>query len=107
MVFRATERVSSWGEAEGGSSAGAYFRTSLYDYRKVRARARYQASASLSLSADFLLLNNQNPLPVSHYDYLAQQESLSFLWSPSGGKTWGFQGSYSPSTLRSDISYLV
>ena len=107
MVFRPSQKLSISGEMEGGSSGGAYFRTSLYDYRKVRARARYQASTSLSLSADFLLLNNQNPLPMSHYDYLALQESLSFLWSPGAGKTWDFQGSYSRSSLRSDISYLV
>jgi hypothetical protein len=107
IVFRPSQKLSISGEAEGGSSGGAYFRTSLYDYRKVRARAHYQASASLSLSADFILLNNQNPLPVSHYDYLAQQESLSLLWSPNAGKRWDFQGSYSRSTLRSDISYLV
>src|SRR6202171_4862373 len=105
IVFRPTQKLSISGEAEGGSSGGAYFRTSLYDYRKVRARAHYQASASLSLSADFILLNNQNPLPGSHYDYLAQQESLSFLWSPREGKNWDIQGSYSRSTLRSDISY--
>ncbi len=107
IVFRPSQKLSISGEVEGGSSSGAYFRTSLYDYRKLRARAHYQATASLSLSAEFLLLNNQNPLPVSRYDYLAQQESLAFLWSPGDGKRWDFQGSYSRSTLRSDISYLV
>jgi hypothetical protein len=105
IVFRPSQKISISGEVEGGSSGGAYFRTSLYDYQKVRARARYQATATLSLSADFSMLKNDNPLPASHYDYLAQQESLSFLWAPK--KTWDFQGSYSRSTLRSDISYLV
>ncbi len=105
IVFRPSQKISISGEAEGGSSSGAYFRTSLYDYQKVRARARYQATAALSLSADFSLLKNDNPLPGNHYDYLAQQESLSFLWAPK--KTWDFQGSYSRSTLRSDIPYLV
>jgi hypothetical protein len=105
VVFRPNRKLSISGEVEDGSSSAAYFRTSLYDYQKVRARARYQATAALSLSADFSLLKNDNPLPGSHYDYLARQESLSFLWAPS--KTWDFQGSYSRSTLRSDISYLV
>jgi hypothetical protein len=107
IIFRPSQKLSMSGEAEGGSSGGAYFRTSLYDYRKVRARARYQLAPSFSLSADFILLNNQNPLPGSRYDYQAQQESFSFLWSPAAGKTWDFQGSYSRSTLRSDISYLA
>jgi len=103
IVFRPTQKISISGEVEDGSSSAAYFRTSLYDYRKVRARARYQATAALSLAADFSLLNNENP--GNHYDLLAQQESLSLLWAPS--KSWDFQGSYSRSTLRSDISYLV
>ena len=91
---------------EGGSSGGAYFRTSLYDYQKVRAQARYSVTASLSLSADFTILNNHNPLPGVGYDYLAHQESLSVLWSPAGGKRWDFEGSYSRSDLRSNIGYL-
>jgi hypothetical protein len=103
--FRPSQKISISGEVEDGSSGGAYFRTSLYDYQKVRARARYQATAVLSLSADFSLLKNSNPLPGNHYDYLAQQESISFLWAPKNA--WDFQGSYSRSTLRSDISYLV
>lgn len=105
IVFHPTQKISISGEVEDGSSGAAYFRTSLYDYRKVRARARYQATAALSLSADFSVLKNENPLPGNHFDYLAQQESLSFLWAPS--KTWDLQGSYSRSTLRSDISYFV
>jgi hypothetical protein len=105
LVFRPTAKISVSGEVELGSSGGEYFRTSLHDYQKIRARARYQATASLSLSADFSLLNNQNPLTGIHYDYLAHQASLAFLWAPGAGRTWDFQGSYSRSTLRSDISY--
>jgi len=106
VTFRPSHRLSIIGEAEGGSSGGAYFRTSLYDYQKVRAQARYAATASLSLSADFTILNNHNPLPGVNYDYLAHQESLSVFWSPAGGKRWDFEGSYTRSTLRSDIGYL-
>ena len=106
VTFRPSHRISITGEAEGGSSGGAYFRTSLYNYRKVRAQARYQATTSLSFAADFTLLDNQNPLPGVHYDYLAHQESLSVFWSPAGGKTWDFEGSYSRSDLRSGIGYL-
>jgi hypothetical protein len=106
VMFRPSHRLSIIGEAEGGSSGGAYFRTSLYDYQKVRAQARYSATASLSLSAEFTILNNHNPLPGVNYDYLAHQESLSVFWSPAGGKRWDFEGSYTRSTLRSDIGYL-
>jgi hypothetical protein len=91
---------------EGASSGGAYFRTSLYDYQKFRAQAHYRATGSLTLGADFTLLHNDNPLAGSKYSYQSQQESLSFLWTPRGGKIWDIQGSYSRSTMYSDIGYL-
>jgi hypothetical protein len=106
VTFRPFQKISVSGDVEAASSRGAYFRTSLYNYQKYRAQARYQATASLSLSADFTLLNNQNPLPGVKYDYLAHQESISFLWAPKGGKNWDFQGSYGRSTVYSDIGYL-
>lgn len=106
VTFRPSQKLSIAAEAEAASSGGAYFRTSLYDYQKVRAQARYQALASLGFAADFTLLRNQNPAPGVKYDYLAHQESISLFWSPAR-KTWDFQGSYTRSTLRSDIDYLA
>jgi hypothetical protein len=106
VTFRPIQKISVSGEVEAASSGGAYFRTSLYNYQKFRAQARYQVTASLSLAADISLLNNQNPLPGVKYDYLAHQESVSFLWAPKAGKIWDFQGSYSRSTVYSDIGYL-
>jgi hypothetical protein len=104
VTYRPSQRLSITAEAEVASSSAAYFRTSLYDYQKVRAQARYQATASLSFAADFTMLRNHDPLPGVNYDYSAHQESLSVLWSPAG-KLWDFQGSYSRSDLRSDIGY--
>ena len=106
ITYRPSQKWSMSGEVEGASSSGAYFRTSLYDYQKVRAQAHYQATKSLNLAADFTLLANNNPLAGTKYSYQAQQESLSFLWSPKGGKAWDVQGSYSRSTMYSDIGYL-
>jgi hypothetical protein len=105
VTFRPSQKLSISGDAEGASSGGAYFRTSLYNYQRFRARARYQASPSLHISADVSLLINRNPASGIRYDYLAHQESIAVLWSPGGGKKWDFQSSYSRSTLRSDISY--
>lgn len=104
--FRALRNLSITGEAEAGSSSGSYFRTSLYNYQKVRAQVRYQASNSLSFSADVTVLDNQNPVPGVNYDYTSRQETVSLFWSPSGGKRFDFEGSYTRSTLRSDIGYL-
>jgi hypothetical protein len=106
VTFRPTQKLSLTADAEAAVSGGAYFQTSLYNYQKVRAKARYQAAKSLSLFADFTLLDNQNPLSGIKYKYQSQQESLSLLWAPNGGKNWNFQGSYSRSTMNSDIGYL-
>jgi hypothetical protein len=70
-------------------------------------RGRYRITPSLQLAADMTLLNNQNPTAGIHYDYLAHQESLSAIWSPTAIRGWDFQGSYTRSTIRSDISYLI
>jgi hypothetical protein len=107
VTYRPTQKITLRTDAEVASSGGAYFRTSLYDYQKVHAQARYQALTSLSLAADFTLLDNNNPVPGVNYDYRSQQESLSLFWSPLGGKFGDFQGSYTRSTLHSDIGYLV
>lgn len=105
-TYHPTQKLSVTGEVEGASSSGVYFRTSLYDYQKVRAQVHYQPLPSLSVSADFTLLNNQNPLAGTNYDYSMHQESLSFYWSPQGSKIFDIQGSYSRSDLKSNIGYL-
>ena len=107
VTFRPGQKLTIRTDAEAASSGGAYFRTSLYDYQKIHAQARYQPLTSLSLTADFTLLDNNNPVPGVNYDFRSQQESLSFFWSPGGGKFADFQGSYTRSTLHSNIGYLV
>jgi hypothetical protein len=105
-TYHPTQKISVTGEIEAASSSGVYFRTSLYDYRKVRAQVHYQPLPSLSISADFTLLNNQNPLAGTNYEYSSHQESLSFYWSPHGSKIFDIQGSYSRADLKSNIGYL-
>jgi hypothetical protein len=105
FTYRPVSKLSFSAEGESASSGGAYFRTSLYDYQKVRAQARYHAGP-ISFSADFNLLNNQDPLPGVNYDYLSHQESVSVMWSPAGAKVFDLQGSYTRSDLRSNINYL-
>ncbi|HEV8413080.1 MAG TPA: hypothetical protein VGQ49_05770 [Bryobacteraceae bacterium] len=107
VTFRPSQKLTIRTDAEAASSGGSYFRTSLYDYQKVHAQARYQALTSLNFTADFTLLDNSNPVPGVNYDFRSQQESLSLFWSPLGGKFGDFQGSYTRSTLHSDIGYLI
>ncbi|HTB20653.1 MAG TPA: hypothetical protein VK708_21165 [Bryobacteraceae bacterium] len=105
-TYRASQKISFTGEMEAASSSGVYFRTSLYDYQKVRAQVHYQPLPSLSISGDFTLLNNQNPLAGTNYDYSSSQESLSLYWAPRPSKIFDIQGTYSRSDLRSNIGYL-
>ena len=107
ITYRPIQKLSLTAEAEGSSSGGAYFRTSLYNYQKVRAQARYQLLNSLNLAADFTFLNNANPTAGVNYTYRAQQESLSLFWAPGGGKVWDMTGTYTRSSFRSDIGYLI
>ena len=109
ITFRPSQRISVTAEAEKGSSGGTYFRTSLYDYEKVRAQARSQATKTLSVAADFIALVNDNPVPGVKYDYRSQQQSLSLSWNPSGSlaRLGDLQGSYTRATVSSDIGYLA
>jgi hypothetical protein len=102
--LRASQKLSLNVDFEGAATDHAYFRTSLYNYRKMRARARYQIASTLALQASFSLLNNQNPTPGINYDFLSRQNSLSAAWTPSKRVT--ILGEYTRSTLRSNIGYL-
>lgn len=104
LTFRPRPKLSLTAEAEAASSGGAYFRTSLYDYQKVRAQARYQALKTLTVAADFTAMLNSNPVPGVNYSYRMQQESVSLSWSPV--KIWDLEGSYSRATIYSNINFL-
>ncbi len=106
VAWRPFQKLSLNADFEDGSSGSTYFRTSLYNYRKGRVLGRYQVSSSFSFAANANVLSNQNPMPGIHYDFLSHQESASLVYAPSGGRTWDFEGSYTRSTLRSDINYL-
>jgi len=102
--FRASQKLSANVDFEGATTDHAYFRTSLYNYQRMRARARYQLASKLALQAAFSLLNNQNPTAGINYDFLSRQNSLSAVWTPS--KRVSILGEYTRSTLRSNIGYL-
>jgi hypothetical protein len=104
VTFRPSQKLSFTTEAEVGSSGAVYFRTSVYDYQKVRAQASYQATKSLNITADFSALLNNNPVPGIQSNYRTQQESISLFWTH--GKLWDLQGSYTRSTGYSNIGYL-
>lgn len=106
ITYRPWSKLQLNLDYEGSSSDHVYFRTSLNDYQKGRARARYQATGSLSLQANFTVLDNQNPSPAIRYDFRTRDNSLAVYWSPNGGKRFSITGEYDRYTLRSDIGYL-
>ncbi len=107
LTFRPVQKVSMGFDFEAASADRNYFRTSLQDYQKLRARARYQVLQSLSLSANFSLLNNLNPSVQNRNVFRSREDSLSVYWSPRGGKWINLLGDYTYSTLRSNISYFI
>ncbi len=106
VSFRPWEKLSANLEYEGASSDHVYFRTSLNDYNRVRARARYQLTGSLGVQANLTLLNNQNPAAGVHYDFQIRDNAFSVYWTPNGGKRMSVTGEYDRSTVHSNITYL-
>ena len=106
-TVRFHSRLNANVDFEGASGDRTWFRTSLNDYRKLRARARYQAAGSLQFAAQFFVLDNQNPTPGVQYDFLSRQNSISAAWTPDGGKRISVLAEYMRSSLRSNLSYFV
>jgi hypothetical protein len=106
VTARAGDKLSTAVDYEGAAGDRTYFRTGLQDYQKLRARARYQAAATLALQATFSYLNNQNPDPLSNYDFESRESALSVYWTPGGGKRVALTAEYARLTIRSDIGYL-
>ena len=106
ITFRRGTRLWVTGEVEAASSGGGYYRTSLYDYRRLRLQGRYQLFKSLQLQGNYRILSNDNPLAGVGYSLLGHQESMALAWLPAGRK-WNFEGSYEHCGYVSRIGYRV
>ncbi len=106
-TVRPTSSMSVHLDYEGSSADRNYFRTSLQDYHRLQARARYQVLSSLGLTANFSVLDNENPSPSSRYTFQNRHNSLTAFWSPMGGKWFSLTADYTRSTVESSLSYLV
>ena len=105
--FRFSEKISFNAEYEGGDSDDIYFRDSLNDYQKVRARAKYRVLPSLSFQATATYFKNTNPAPSIQYNVLARDNSLGAFWTPKNGKHFSLNGQYDRGTMHSRIDYLM
>jgi len=107
LTYRPSEKLSLNLDYEGSSSDNIYFRTSLNDYHKGRARARYQLLKSLALQANFQVLNNQNPANDIRLDFQSRANAVTLYWTPNNSKWVSLLAEYDRTTLRSDIAYLA
>ena len=107
LTYRMLDKLTLNLDFEGASSDDIYFRTSLNDYKKGRARARYQLAKALSLQTNFQVLNNQNPSQGINYSFQSRDNALSIFWTPDSGKRITLMGEYDRSTLSSTIDYLT
>ncbi|MGO9231270.1 MAG: hypothetical protein ACLQKA_18940 [Bryobacteraceae bacterium] len=107
LTYRVIEKLTLNLEFEGASSDDVYFRTSLNDYQKARARARYQLAKALSLQANIQVLNNRNPAPGVNYIFQSRDNALSIFWTPDAAKRISVMGEYDRSTMSSNIDYLT
>jgi hypothetical protein len=106
-TIRPIRKLSLNLDYEGASTTQDYFRTGLYNYQKVRARAKYQASAALGFQANFAILDNQNPSQGVEYDFRSRDNSLAVFWTPNGGKRISVTAEYDRTTVRSNIDFLL
>jgi hypothetical protein len=105
--FRMSEKLSFNLDYEGGDSDDIYFRDSLNNYHKGRARGKYRLLPSLTFQATANLLKNTNPAPSIQYNLLARDTSLAVYWTPKGGKRVTLTGQYDRGTMHSTIDYLT
>jgi hypothetical protein len=106
MTYRAGNKLTLSGEAEGGTSGSTYFPISLYDYQKFRIRGNLQVTPDIGVSASVSFLKDTSPLPNKN-DFLSHAESMTMQWNPKGGKRFGFLGTWEHSIVRSNIVYLI
>ncbi len=105
VTWRPGNRWSVAADAEVGKGGGAWFRTSLYDYQKVRATGNVKLTSTLRLSLDYRTLHNDNPYSGASYRFDLHQEAASINWMPKGDKL-DLQASYEHCSYNSSIAYL-
>jgi hypothetical protein len=105
-TYRAKQKLSLNVEYEGGISDEIYFRNSLNNYSRGRARARYQATNSLTLQFNFQILDNQNPAQDIRFDFLSLHATAGVYWTPNGAKRINISAEYDRAWVNSDILYL-
>jgi hypothetical protein len=111
-LFGLTYRHGKWSasaDTEVASSGGADFRTSLYDYQRVRGHINYQLLATLNVAFNLSVQQNNNPQVAIKSDYLSHLEAFNVQWNPKAKpvKHLTFLGTWEHQSVSSDILYLI
>jgi hypothetical protein len=108
LAYRLGTRIRASVDAEIASNNDAYFRTSLRDYRKLRARAGYSpVKPTWRASFDLGYLTNQNPASGLNLDFVNRSASAVFEYFPQDGKHVTLLSEYTRSTLHSRLDILA
>jgi hypothetical protein len=104
--YRPMKKLAINLDYEGGISDQIYFRNSLNNYSRGRARARYQASDSLTFQLNFQILDNQNPARDIRFDFLSLHATAGAYWTPNNAKRVTVSAEYDRAWVNSEILYL-
>lgn len=106
VSWRPTQKIFLSGEAEVGETGGTYFRSSLYNYQRIRAMGRFSFWKHWQVSGDYRIMNNQNPLAGDSYKFLTHQESLTLVYTPRS-KTFNVDATWEHCGYHSNVAYLI
>ena len=107
VTYKVAKKIRVVADFEAAASDQAYFRTSLRNYQKARVRASFDVNPALRFSADFTLLNNNDPDPQIRYEFKTRNESVAAFWTPTGARHYNLLLDYSRSSVSSNITYLA
>jgi hypothetical protein len=112
VSYRPAQRLAVNLDAEIANGEEAYFRTSLLDYQRVRARVRYQALNALAFTYSGSYFNNDNPLArvgslLTDFEARSIDHALAIFWTPQADSRVRVLAEYARQTWRSDTEYFV
>ena len=108
VTIRPWQKLSLNVDYEGATTDQNFFRTSLYNYHQVRARARYQAFVVALVPGEFPRCSTTRiPRPASTTICAAATIRWPSTGRPNGGKRVSVMAEYDRYTMYSSIDYLL
>ena len=106
LSYRPLAKLTANIDYEGSPGDRSYFRTSLQNYHRLKARVRWQARASLTIGGSFSMLDNRNPARNIDYEFRTRSAGATIEWRPQDARRFSILAEYTRSSLLSDIRFL-